>query len=310
MARRCCILVLGTHRSGTSALTRVINLLGAALPKNLMPPAPNNNEAGFWEPQNLWLLHDRMLREAGSRWDDWRKLDLGIFSPERLDFHKSEIRRLIEEEFGDAPLFVLKDPRICRFVPLYQDILGDMGIDLKYVLIHRHPLAVEASLRVRDQLPQACSQLLWLRYVLEAEKTTRGCMRKFLSYEALMADDGRHVKELARALAMTWPERSADPLAKIRSSLRQELQHQKDGLKAPRKTTVAFRWLDALWLALEEAMNTGKVQVAKFQSIEQALCKAEETAAGTDFSEASALAVIMAGEQLDSIGNLGRAPAH
>ena len=299
MARRCCILVLGAHRSGTSALTRVINLLGAALPKNLMPPAPNNNEAGFWEPKNLWLLHDRMLREAGSRWDDWRKLDLGIFSPERLDFHKSEIRRLIEEEFGDAPLFVLKDPRICRFVPLYQDILGDLGIDVKYALIHRHPRAVEASLKVRNEMPEACSQLLWLRYVLEAEKTTRDCTRKFLSYEALLADDGRRVNELADALAVTWPERSADTMAEIRSNLRQDLQHQKDSSEAPRKTAVAFRWLDALWLALEEAMNTGKVPVAKFQSIEQAFCKAEETAARTDFSEASALAVMLAAEQIE-----------
>ena len=87
--RRSCILVLGVHRSGTSAVTRVINLLGAALPKNLMPPSPNNNEAGFWEPKNLWLLHDRMLREAGSRWDDWRKLDLGILPPERLEISTS-----------------------------------------------------------------------------------------------------------------------------------------------------------------------------------------------------------------------------
>ena len=192
-------------------------------------------------------------------------------------------------------MFVLKDPRICRFVPLYQDILGDMGIDVKYVLIHRHPFAVEASLKVRNEMPEACSQLLWLRYVLEAEKTTRDCTRKFLSYEALLADDGRRVNELADALAVTWPERSADTMAEIRSSLRRDLQHQKDGSEAPRKTAVAVRWLEASWLALEEAMNTGKVQVAKFQSVEQAFCKAEETAARTDFSEASALAVMLAG---------------
>ena len=223
----------------------------------------------------------------------------GFFPPERLDFYKSEIRRLIEEEFGDAPLFVLKDPRICRFVPLYQDILGDMGIDVKYALIHRHPRAVEASLKVRNGMPEACSQLLWLRYVLEAEKTTRDCTRKFLSYEALLADDGRRVNELAGALDVAWPERSADTMAEIRSSLRQDLQHQKDSPEAPRKTAVAFRWLEASWLALEEAMNTGKVPVAKFQSIEQAFCKAEETAARTDFSEASALAVMRAGEQIE-----------
>lgn len=41
------ILVLGMHRSGISALTRIISLLGADLPPNLMPPAADNNAPGF-----------------------------------------------------------------------------------------------------------------------------------------------------------------------------------------------------------------------------------------------------------------------
>jgi hypothetical protein len=34
--RRTCVLVLGMHRSGTSALARVLNLLGCDLPKTLI----------------------------------------------------------------------------------------------------------------------------------------------------------------------------------------------------------------------------------------------------------------------------------
>ena len=40
------IMVLGMHRSGTSALTRVISLLGADLPHGLLPPT-QTNEAGL-----------------------------------------------------------------------------------------------------------------------------------------------------------------------------------------------------------------------------------------------------------------------
>ena|SRR5947208_908120 len=295
---RSCILMLGMHRSGTSALTRVLNLLGAALPRHLMD-AHSTNEAGHWEPERLVNLHDQMLAEAGSRWDDWRKLDLGVLPPERLDFYKSEIRRLIEEEYRNAPLFVMKDPRICRFVALYQDILGNMGIDAKYVLIHRNPLAAAASLKVRNDMPEACSQLLWLRHVLEAAKATRDCTRSFLSYEALLADEGSHVKELGGALAVTWPKRSADTMVEIRSSLRRDLQHQKADAEALKKAAPAARWLEVLWLALEQAADTGKEPIAKFQSVEQAFHKAEESAARSDFSEASAMAVILAGEQIE-----------
>jgi GT2 family glycosyltransferase len=45
--RKRAILVLGMHRSGTSALTRVLNLCGADLPKNLMQPIGGNNETGL-----------------------------------------------------------------------------------------------------------------------------------------------------------------------------------------------------------------------------------------------------------------------
>src|SRR5262245_21936381 len=51
------LLVLGMHRSGTSALTRVLSCLGADLPKNILGPGPTN-EAGHWESQDLIDLHE------------------------------------------------------------------------------------------------------------------------------------------------------------------------------------------------------------------------------------------------------------
>ena len=48
-ARRA-IVVAGSHRSGTSALARVLSLVGCDLPKHVMPPLAGNNELGFWEP--------------------------------------------------------------------------------------------------------------------------------------------------------------------------------------------------------------------------------------------------------------------
>jgi hypothetical protein len=48
MASRHLILVAGMHRSGTSALTRAINLAGVPLPNDLKGASPNNQD-GFWE---------------------------------------------------------------------------------------------------------------------------------------------------------------------------------------------------------------------------------------------------------------------
>ena len=78
LPQRICLLVLGMHRSGTSAMTRVISLLGADLPKTLLGEGLGN-EAGHWEPAPLVTHHDWLLEQLASRWDDWRKLDPAAF---------------------------------------------------------------------------------------------------------------------------------------------------------------------------------------------------------------------------------------
>ena len=50
--KRICLLVLGMHRSGTSALAHVLNILGATLPKQLVGPG-EGNVAGHFEPERI-----------------------------------------------------------------------------------------------------------------------------------------------------------------------------------------------------------------------------------------------------------------
>src|SRR3546814_19217078 len=69
------------HRSGTSGLTRLLNLLGADLPRTLIPPS-SNNERGYWESERLREAHDNFLESVGSRWDDIRSLDEGLYGSE------------------------------------------------------------------------------------------------------------------------------------------------------------------------------------------------------------------------------------
>src|SRR3546814_15012580 len=67
------ILILGMHRSGTSALTRVLNLLGVALGERLMP-AGKGNESGHWESLAVYEAHEQLLTALGRRWDDFREM--------------------------------------------------------------------------------------------------------------------------------------------------------------------------------------------------------------------------------------------
>ncbi|MGH6762974.1 MAG: sulfotransferase family protein [Phyllobacterium sp.] len=246
---RICILVLGMHRSGTSVITRAISLLGAELPKNVLP-ATMDNESGFWEPARLVDLHDRMLAECGSRWDDWRKFDLTALGAERIAFYKSELKRLILEEYEDAPLFVLKDPRICRFVPLYEEVLSEIGVECRFVLTCRNPLAVMASLHKRDGMAEANAALIWLRHVLDAVAATQGRRRAFLSYETLLDDCTGSIVHLSKCLGVTWPKEQNSAASDVRNSLRRDLQHhQRD--KADLNNRADFpSWMADIYNAL------------------------------------------------------------
>src|ERR1700743_1414058 len=57
--------VLGMARSGTSAMTRVLSLSGAALPPGMIGAA-KANPRGFWEPRKASFLNEEILRRHHS----------------------------------------------------------------------------------------------------------------------------------------------------------------------------------------------------------------------------------------------------
>lgn len=182
-----CVLVLGTHRSGTSVLTHIISLLGASLPVNILG-ANDTNPTGHWEPSRLVKLHDEMLMETGSQWDDWRAFDFSQLPTSRQEHYKTEITRIIREEYGSASIFVLKEPRISRFVGLYIGILRSLNIQIRIVLTNRNPLAVIASLQTRTGMTFGFASLIWLRHELDGEYASRSFPRVFVNYEELLQD--------------------------------------------------------------------------------------------------------------------------
>jgi hypothetical protein len=208
---RTCLLVLGMHRSGTSAMTRLLSMAGAKLPATLLG-AGRGNEAGHWESSALLAYHDRLLHTLGSDWSDWRALEIGKVALGRRRDIKAEIADLIASEYRDAPLFVLKDPRICRFAPLFLEALDEAGIGVRIVHMLRNPLEVAESLERRDGLSRSDTVLQWLRHVLDSEAATRGRERVIVSYASLLQDWRGAFDRVSELLRVAWPY-AADDIA-------------------------------------------------------------------------------------------------
>lgn len=217
---RIAVLVVGMHRSGTSATTRVLNLLGYTLPAALLGSA-NDNPRGHWESAAVMHFNDKLLAAAGSSWHDWIPHDAGLAD----DSFVARGRSLMCKEFGGATRMILKDPRLCRVMPTWLNILSLEAIEPKIVLPIRHPLAVAQSLAHRNGFDEMSGMLLWLRHVLDAENATRGQSRAFLNYEDLLCDWRSVVSRVGDWTGLEWPEMS-DPVArKIDEFLTVDLKH-------------------------------------------------------------------------------------
>ena len=226
--RKTAILVAGMHRSGTSAASRILNLLGCTLPKTLSSAGPDN-PSGFWESLAIKELNDSILASAGSAWDDWETLDARWYESPIAEEFRDRARTTLVDEFGDCRLFVLKDPRICRLLPFWIDSLDEFGAEPFIVTPVRNPLDVAMSIEVRNGIDRSIGLLLWLRNHLDAEVTTRHLRRVYVRYERLISEPHAIADEMGDGLGIVWPRRSTDSNIEIDDFLSPGLRHHRTG---------------------------------------------------------------------------------
>ena len=228
-AKKVAILVAGMHRSGTSAITRILSILGCALPKTLLAPHPSN-ERGFWESPEIVDVNREILVSAGStleewRADEWREFDPRWYTSPVADQLRRRARTVLEREFGDSPLFVIKDPRLCRLLPFWVEALESFDARPLVVSPIRNPLDVAESLETRDGIDRSIGHLMWLQHVLSAEADSRDLGRAYFRYDRLLSEPHAVVDRLGDVLGVSWPRRMNDTDEEIDHFLSTRLRH-------------------------------------------------------------------------------------
>ncbi|MEH7830442.1 hypothetical protein, partial [Gemmobacter denitrificans] len=225
--QRQAVIVLAMHRTGSSALTRVLNLLGCDTAKTLMGPN-EHNKSGYWESDVLRVFNDKLLASAGSDWRDWRAFNPGWYDTPRLEEFLEQGSGLLASEFGASRFFVFKDPRITRIMPFWRRLLARAGVDQLHVLLTlRHPLDVAASLMERDGMAEAEALLIWLRNVLEAEQGSRGLPRVVVDYDRFLAAPSATMAAVQKPLGLVWPRLSDSVAEEIDRFMTPGLRHHK-----------------------------------------------------------------------------------
>ena len=212
------------HRSGTSLVARVCNLLGVDLGRNLMDAA-EQNERGFWEHLGVVEAHERLLEAFGLKWDATEPLPEDWLRRPETARCREKLRAIVEAEFAGKPFWGFKDPRVARLVPLWLELLEEMGARACFAIPFRHPRAVAESLRRRNGFSIAKGELLWLTHLLEADAATRGRPVCFVDYEAFLEDWRGAAGRLTRDLGLAWPVPVEAGAAEIEAFVDPALRH-------------------------------------------------------------------------------------
>jgi hypothetical protein len=218
------VIVLGMHRSGTSAATGLINLLGLSpsVGGDLMM-GTRTNAKGHWESRSMYVLNDRLLAETGHSW--WYPPTSGELT-RWLDSGTAvtgETARAAFDRVHPVEPWVWKDPRTCVTLSYWRRALGR---PVAGVIVFRNPIDVARSLQRRDYIPPAFGVALWMRYTRLLLEQAAGMPVLVSSYDEIV-DDPRHwsatvrafVSELGVAVHPTVSERS------IRRFVDPKLQH-------------------------------------------------------------------------------------
>ena len=160
------LLVVGMHRSGTSAVGRLLSNLGIpTADSGALIGADDHNRLGHFEIRALTDFNDEVLSELGGHWA----------APPPPGTHATQ-RQMAETVWGDRARLLLdtylpqqtwywKDPRLSLLLPFWTTIIGTGTLVL---FVHRAPDPVAASLALRNGFSRDFSLALWKRYVFGA----------------------------------------------------------------------------------------------------------------------------------------------
>ena len=197
------VVILGMHRSGTSAVAGFLAQAGffAGEESDLLEAAEDNPK-GFFERTDVNELNDSFLAELDGAWDrpPGREVILDRAAEWRPQIE--EILGRLAVQAAGRPL-VLKDPRISLLLPAWLPVL-DQG-RFAIVVVDRSPMDVALSIRKRDGRPLYVALAMWQLYCTELLEGLSGRRALLVRYEELVEDPGRSGPWLLQQLAEVLP---------------------------------------------------------------------------------------------------------
>lgn len=247
------VLVLGMHRSGTSALARGLQMLGVYLGNDFISPKPDN-PTGYWEDRNIYEINERLLAVFGLKWEEVALIDDARWDAPGVEALRTEAVAYLRSQFVSHSLWGFKDPRTIRLLPFWRSVLRSLEVDESYLLVIRNPRSVANSLIRRHGMDAVTAHLLWLVYVVP--NLSMIANRPFIvaDYDLVMANPRQELERIAKGLKIPLTDTSRAGIDQFVSdfldpNLRHSFFNVSDfelDLNLPPLTREAYLWLRSL----------------------------------------------------------------
>lgn len=221
------VMIVGMHRSGTSAVGQLLENMGFDFGGNLLEGIDNVNNRGFWEDREVLALDEHIFELLHASWFDFERLPGKWWEDQRIKDLLGVAQTWFMENFdGERPVGV-KDPRFCRLLPFWKRVFTSIDVPVHVLLVFRHPAEVAASLRQRDSFSLQVGYLLWLTYTIDALYYSRNMDVSLLPYDLLLNDPEKTIKNLKDVsfASIDLPPTHVGDLVKI--TIDTESRHQK-----------------------------------------------------------------------------------
>lgn len=193
------IVVLGMHRSGTSAVTSILEALGAHVgDETELTGRSWENPLGFFERRDMRRISDTLLFGAGADWWKLASFSIEAVPAEVVEDVRPSIEGLVAH-LERHSVWALKEPRLSVLLPIIAPFLPD---HVQLVHVFRHPIEVARSLLRRNGIPVEAGLALWELYNAAALRAVEGRKRIFIDYNSLLSAPRATARALATELQL------------------------------------------------------------------------------------------------------------
>lgn len=173
------------HRSGTSMITRILNICGAhiGLDEEILGSGAGNDR-GHWENREILKINDDILNIFGGAWNNPPDFPYNWEEDPRLDDLYKEADIFVKKMNVMDKTWVFKDPRTCLTLPFWKKIIPHM----LFVIPVRDSMEVAMSLKKRDGSSIESGLFLWKKYWMSILKNTKDENRIFTIQKNYFSD--------------------------------------------------------------------------------------------------------------------------